>query len=133
MGQASDSSAMVHCRGKARVHFFIESPQKLDGLQVFPAAYLLDPLALLCASSRVQHGGHRVHAQPVDVILVQPEQGAADSRKLAHFAPAVIEDVVVPFGVDPPGRVGMFVQVRSVETAEAMFVTGKMARAPNPE
>ena len=48
--------------------------QILQGV-VHPAVDVRMPLAGLAAIIQVQHGGDRVHAESVDMELIQPEAG----------------------------------------------------------
>ncbi len=41
-------------------------------------------LVVLAGVVQVQHGGHRVHPDAVDVVLVQPEGGADNPNCLTH-------------------------------------------------
>src|SRR3989304_4992916 len=72
--------------------------EERDGREVLAAAVLVgDPLALLAGVVEVEHGGHGVHPQAVGVVLLQPEEGAADEEG-AHLVAAVVEDEAVPVG-----------------------------------
>ena len=78
---------------------FVEAAQEVDGLQVFVAAELVgDPLAGLARIVQVEHGGDGIHAQAVDVILLQPEERVGD-EEAAHLVAAVVEDEGAPVAV----------------------------------
>ena len=60
--------------GMPRVHYFVQPFYERDGRQIFAAAeFVGNPFALAPGVIQIQHGRHRVHAQPVDVIFVDPE------------------------------------------------------------
>ena len=101
--------------GVAAVGGGVELPQEVDGIQVLPPAVGVGlPLAGLPGVVQVEHGSHRVHAQPVDVELFQPEQCVGD-QKVADLGAAVVEDQRVPVGVDAAARVRVLVQGGAVE------------------
>ncbi len=59
------------------VGHFIEPLQKGYGAQIFAAPELVgNPFARLPRVIQIKHGGHGVHAQAIDVILVHPEERA---------------------------------------------------------
>src|SRR5207253_5642250 len=79
--------------GKGPVYLGVEPAEEVDRLQVLTTAELVgDPLATLSRVVEVEHRGHSVDAQAVDVIPVQPEESAGDQEAL-HFMAAVVEHV----------------------------------------
>src|SRR5260370_22537161 len=102
----------------------------MNGIDVLFAAVLIGyPLALAPAIIQIQHRGDRVHAQPVGVILIQPEQGIADKKTL-HFAASVIESQRTPVGVFAQPRIGMLVKVSAVEVTKSGLVFLEVSRHP---
>ena len=94
----------------------VEFLEERDRRQVLsPAVLVGDPLAVLAAVVEVQHRGHRVDADSVDVVLVQPEQGVGD-QEIADLVAAVVEDHACPSRVLALARIGVFVQGRAVES-----------------
>ena len=77
----------------------------------------------------VEHRGDGVHAQAVDVILLEPEQGARE-QEAADFVASVVEDERSPVLVLALPRVGVLVEVRAVEVGQAVRVLRKMGRHP---
>ncbi len=76
----------------SRVHNFVQSFNECDGGEVLaPSKFIRNPLALTARIIEIQHGSHSVHAQTVDVILVDPEKGIGD-QEILDFVPPVIED-----------------------------------------
>ena len=118
-----------HAREHA-VHHLVGLAQEADRRQVLPAAVLVGhPLPVLARVVEIEHGGHGVHAQPVDVVLVDPEQGVGDEEG-AHLVAAVVEDQRAPVLVFALQRVGVGVQLGAVEHVEAGAVLGEMGRHP---
>ena len=87
------------------------------------------PLARLAAVIQVQHRGDRVHAQRVDMVLVQPEAGVGH-QEVAHFAASEIEHVGAPIRMLATGRVRILVQRRAIESAKGERVLREMRRNP---
>ena len=77
----------------------------------------------------VEHAGHGIHSQAVDVELVQPIQRVGH-QEVAHLVAAVVEHVRTPVGVLTLARVGVLVESRAVETGEAPFVLREVGRHP---
>ena len=100
------------------------------GLQVFASAeFVGNPLARLARVVEVEHGGDGVHAQAVDVIVVEPEEAVGD-EEIAHLVAAVVEDERAPVRVLTLARVTVFVEVGAVEIREAVRVLREVARHP---
>src|SRR5262249_6151805 len=78
---------------------------------------------------QIQHRCHRIDAQTVHMVLVQPEQSVAEEEVL-HFVAAIIEHKSVPIRMFSLPRIGMLVKMRSVEVAESGLVLWKMGRYP---
>src|SRR5262249_17232044 len=75
------------------------------------------------------HRGHGIHAQTVDVILVQPEERVA-YKKIAHFISAIVENERAPILVLALARVLVLVEMGPVELGERMCILRKMRRHP---
>ena len=108
----------------------VQELEKGDGLQVLPPAVAVrHPLACLSPVVEVQHGRHGVHAQAIDVVLVEPEARTRGEER-AHFVPAVVEDRARPVRVMALARIGVLVEVRAVEETEPVLVPGEVRRHP---
>ena len=104
--------------------------EEVDGFEVFATSVdVRAPLAGLAAVVQVQHRGHRVHAQRVDVVFVEPEAGVGD-QEVAHLAPAEVEHVRAPVGVLAAQRVGILVQRGAVEASEREIVLREVSGHP---
>ncbi len=87
--------------GMITVDGFVQRLQEVARVQILVATESIrDPLASLAAVVQVEHGCHRVHAQRIGAIGLQPEERVA-AEEIAHLGPAVIEDRTVPLRVMP--------------------------------
>ena len=101
-----------------------------DVLEVLaPAVDVGNPLPLLAGVVAVEHGGDRVHAQTVDVELLEPVAGVGD-EEVAHLVTSRVEDVGAPVGMLAAARVGVLVQRRAVEAAQRPLVLGEVGGDP---
>ena len=119
-----DDAGVTTVRG--RVRFLNE----VDGLQVLAATVLVrTPLAVLARVIQVQHRGHSVNAQTVDVEVLKPVQGVGN-QEVAHLAAAEVEDVGAPVGVLAAQRVRVLVQRGAVEAGQREVVLGEVGGDP---
>ena len=108
----------------------VELPQELYGLQVLAAAVAIGrPLAGLARVIQVQHGGHRIHPQAIQVELLQPVVGAGQQEVL-HLVAAVIENERAPVGVLAPARILVLIQGGAVKPGQGVGVSRKMRGHP---
>ena len=115
------------------VHHLVQALEKGDGLEVLaPSEHVGNPLAGLARIVAVDHGGDGVHAQPVHVIPLEPEQGVAQ-EEVRHLAPAEIEHARAPVGMLALARIGVLVEVGAVKVREAMRVLGEVGGDPVEE
>src|SRR4029453_9546354 len=100
----------------------VEVAQKIDRFEVFATAEAIgNPLAGGTTIVEIQHRSYGIDTQSVGVIAVEPKQPVAD-QKAAHLIAAVIENVTAPFAVHALARVGMLVEMGSIEISEAVLV-----------
>ena len=108
----------------------VEAADEVDGLQVFVAAELVgNPFAGLARVVEVEHGRDRIHAQAVDVVFLQPEEGVRDQES-AHLVAAVVEDQGAPVAMLALAWIGVFVERRAVEEGQAVGVFGEVGGNP---
>src|SRR5437667_12790385 len=75
------------------VYLLFEAAQEVDRVQVFATAILVgDPLPMLARIIEIEQGSDRVHAEAIDVVLVEPEHPAAQ-QQTTELSAAVIEGV----------------------------------------
>ena len=73
---------------------------------------------------QIHDGGDRVHAQAVDVELLEPEQRTCD-QKVRDFDTVEIVRVRAPLGVKAFAPVHVLVEMRAVEVDQAVRVGRK--------
>jgi len=88
-----------------------------------------NPLAFFSGIIQIQHRRDGIHSQPVGMVLLQPEEGAAD-QKAADFVTTVVEHRRPPIGMEALAGVRMFEEVAAVESTEPVFIGRKMGRHP---
>ena len=112
------------------VHGVVEVAQEIDGLEIFTAAMAVrQPLAGFAGIIEIEHRGHGVHAQAVEVEFPQPVQRGG-RQKVAHLVAPEVEDKRAPVRVFALPRVRVFVERGAVEACQRMIVLGKMRRHP---
>ena len=108
----------------------VQLAQKGDGLQVLLAAVPVGlPLAVPAVVVEVEHAGHGVHPQAVDVVFLQPEQGRRDQKAL-DLGHAVVKDHGSPLAVLAPAGVGVLIAGLAVVHVQAVGVLGEVGGHP---
>ena len=111
---------------RCRVCFLDE----LDSLQVLAATVLVGtPLAVLARVVQVQHRGHRIDAQAVNVEVLEPVQGVGD-QEVTHFATTKVKDVSAPVRVLAAQGIRILVQGCSIETREREIILREVGWDP---
>jgi hypothetical protein len=114
----------------SRVEHLVELLEERDRVEVLAAAELVgDPLALAARVVEVEHRGDRVDADPVDVVLAQPEQRVGD-EEVAHLVAPEVEHQRAPVRVRAAARVGVLVERGAVEARERELVAREVRRHP---
>ena len=117
--------------GMLAVRQRVELLQELDRVEVLAAAVpVRNPLARRARVVEVEHRRHGVHAQAVDVVLLEPEERVRQ-QEVADLVAAVVEDERAPVLVLALPRIGVLVERRAVEAREAVLVLRESARAPS--
>ncbi|MCY1401592.1 hypothetical protein D9M71_167130 [compost metagenome] len=116
--------------GRFEGHHVIEVTQEVDGFQVLPPAMAVrHPLAGLARVVAVEHRGHRIDPQAVDVEMLEPVQRRRQ-HVAVHFGAPQVVDQRVPVLVEAFLRVAVLVQRRAVELGQAVGIGGEMRRHP---
>ncbi len=119
-----------HDPGLAPIGVRIHRLNEVDGLEVLVAAELVrDPLPLVAGVVEIEHRGHAVHPQPVDVELVEPVVGVGDQEAL-HLVAAEVEDVGAPVRMPAQARIFVLVQRGAVEPLQRPRVGGEVPGDP---
>src|SRR5579872_5215398 len=93
----------------------IEAADEIDGFQVLVAAVLIgDPFTCSAGVIEVDHGSHGIHAEAVNVVLLEPEQRVGN-EKLANFVPAEVKNERSPIAMLALSRIGVLVESGAVE------------------
>src|SRR5271157_3882144 len=101
-----------------------------DRLQVFMTPELIgDPLARLPRVVQVEHGGDGIHAQAVDMVLVQPEHRTGEQESAAFIAPEIVNQgaPVLMFAL---ARILMLVKASAVEERESVAILRETPAGP---
>ena len=93
------------------------------------AVLVWNPLPVLAAVIKIQHGSDRVNADSVDMIFFKPEYRAGN-QKADHLVAPVVKYKRSPLLVFPFARVAVFVARRAVKPCKPGLVLGKMSRHP---
>ena len=112
------------------VHRRVEALQERDRFEVLAAAVAVgDPLAFLARVVAVEDRRDRVDAQAVDVELAQPVQRRRD-QEVRDLVAREVEHVRAPLAVEAFARIGVLVERRAVERAQAVRVGGEVPGNP---
>ena len=112
------------------MRLLIEQPQEADRLKILAAPEFIGfPIALFSRIVQIEHAGHGVHAQPVDMIFLQPEK-CIRNEEAQHFVASEVEDERAPIAVLALARIGMLVESGSIEVSETVRVLREMRRHP---
>ena len=116
--------------GVTAQHGVVQLAQESNSLQIFLAAVLVRlPLALLAVIVQIQHGCHRVHAQTVDMVLLQPIQCAGDQEAL-HLAAAEVEHHGAPLLMFAALRIRVLVAGFAIKVVQAELILREVSRHP---
>ena len=116
--------------GVTAQHGVVQLAQEGDGFKVLLAAVLIGlPFALLAVVVQIQHGGHGIHAQTIDVVLLQPVQCAGNEEAL-HLVAAKIEHHGAPLLVLAALGVGVLVAGLAVKIVQSELILGEVGGHP---
>ena len=108
----------------------IDMFKELDCLQVLIVAVLVrNPLTGLLSVIEIQHGRHRVHTQTVHMVMLHPQQGAAD-QEILDLVLTVIKNLSAPVRMLPFSRVCILIETASVKLCQTVRILWKMCRNP---
>ena len=116
--------------GKPFVGDRVHGLEELDSVEIFATSEAIgNPFAGFAGVVEVKHGSDGVHAEAVNVVLVEPEKGVGEEI-VANFVATVIIDESAPVWMSTLAGVGVFEQVGTVKLREAVGVARKMGGSP---
>src|SRR5262245_32555773 len=108
----------------------VQPLKKINGFEILPAAESVrQPLPFWARIIEIQHRGDGIYPQPVDVVLIEPEQRVRQ-EEVPHFVPAVIENQRTPVLVLALARIRVFEKRRAVESRQSVLVFRKVTGHP---
>ena len=132
-GHAVDSSAAVIVPGCSPwVSVLSRCRNSIASRFSRPPNWFGNPLPCRARVVQVEHRRHGVHAQAVDVILLEPEERVRQ-QEVPHLVPPVVEDERAPILMLALPRIGVLVERGAVEPRQAVRVFRESVRAPSRE
>ena len=132
-GHFRPGGGLFRDRQKARIsaaYNRIQMLEELDCLQVLIAAVLIGyPLAVALTVIKIQHRGHGVHTDTVDMVFLDPEKSIGD-QEVPDFILTVVKDLRSPVRMLSDPRVRMLENTLSVKPSQSMGIRCKMCRNP---
>ena len=111
-------------------HGAVQRTKELHGFEILATAEEIgQPLARLAAVVAVEHRGHGIDAQAVDVELLEPVERVRH-QEVAHLVAPEVEDEGAPVGMFPHAGVRVLVERLPVETAQGEVVAGEVRGDP---
>src|SRR5579875_4073229 len=108
----------------------VELAQKIDRLQMLaPTILIRHPLTGWTHVIQVEHRGHRVNTQAINMILAQPKERTAD-QEIPDLAASIVKDLRSPLFMLTFARVGIFIEVRAIKIAQRVAIFRKVRRYP---
>ena len=109
---------------------FVQVTEELDRLQILVAAVdVRRPFAVAAVVVQIEHGRHGIHAQTVQMELVQPVVRAGDQER-AYLALAVVKDARTPALVLHLLGVGIFIAACAVKFVQTVRILREVGRYP---
>ena len=108
----------------------VETLDEVDRFEVLAAAVAVgQPLAVLAAVVEVEHRGHGIDPQAVDVVVVEPKERARN-QIVGDFVASVVEDQRAPVGMLALPWILVLVERGAVEATQPVAVPREMGRHP---
>ena len=125
-GFFSDHDSAFISAEQAGIHML----EELDGFEVLVLAVLIcNPLAVLLAVVKIQHGSDRVDAETVYMEVLDPVEGIG-KQEILNFRTAVIEDLCAPIRMLALTRILVLVELCSVQARKTCRVFREVGRYP---
>ena len=87
------------------------------------------PLPCFSRVVQIQHRGHSIHSQTIDVVPIKPHQRTID-EEVFDFGTAIIKNPALPLRMISETRVFVVVKVGSIEPRQSMRVVREMSWGP---
>ena len=118
------------CTRVHTLHGGVHLLDELDGLQVLAATVDVGlPLAVCTGVVEVEHGGHGIHTQSIDVEFLQPVQGIGD-EEVTDLIATEVEDVGAPVLLLTAAPVWVLVEGLTVEPRQCPVILGEVGGHP---
>ena len=116
--------------GAALMDNRVEMAEEFNCLEVLVLTVLVgNPLTVLSAVIQIEHGGDRIDAQTVDVILAQPVEGVGNQEVLDLVA-SEVKHLGSPVRMLALARVGVLIQRTAVEVCQTVGIAREVRRHP---
>src|SRR5699024_2105557 len=102
---------------------------EVDRFQILSSAVDVGSPLALTVIVQIEHGCDRIYAQAVDVELLNPEHCRRE-QQVAYRYLTVIEYAGAPLLMLHLERIGVLIEIRTVELDQAMSVLGEVRRNP---
>src|SRR5687767_8457906 len=97
---------------------FVEAANEVNRVQVLaPTKFVGNPLPWLAAKIEIEHGRYSVNAQPVEVILFEPKERAAD-QEVAYFVAPKVENLGAPVLMFTLARIRVLIEMGAIEVGK---------------
>ena len=108
----------------------VEFAQERNGFQVFvTAVFVGDPVTCFAGIVQIQHGGHGVDPQTIQMEFFQPINGTAD-QEIADFVAAIVVDQGTPIPMFTQPGILMLIERCAIKPSQTVGVLGKVRRHP---
>ena len=111
-------------------HGFIQLVEEIYSLQIAVAAMLIRlPLAILSAIIQIQHIGHSINAEAINMILIHPENSIGNQKAL-YLGTAIIKIGGTPASIICSLRIVGFIQIPAIKISQTMIILTEMTWYP---
>ena len=104
--------------------------QEANGFGVLPTTVLIgQPFPVGTQVVAIEHRGHGIHANAIDVELLEPEHQVGD-EEITNLVAAVVEDQRSPFLVFSDSGITVFIEMGAIKEGQAVGILREVARNP---
>src|SRR5579875_1204593 len=114
----------------AAVSGLVEAADEIDCFQILaPAVAVRNPFSRAATVVEIKHRCDGVDSKAVDTVHTQPKQRVG-KQIIRNFVATIVEDAGVPVGMKALPGIGVLVEMRAVETRQAVLVVWEMPGNP---